>query len=325
MPDSTATPMMAPQRYASVSLAGSAFIYITFGAAYRVTDRLRIGATVTDVVSKVVARLVVSGCPGQTVCAPEDPDFDALTQDTQTDYIAPSGSIGLQYDVARSATLGLAVQAPSRVSATGTFAARLPRSAFFEGARVVGSESELSFTLPAAIRAGVELRPTPAWRIEAALDAELWSMHDEIDLSPHGVRIEDAPGVGTYVVGKLVIPRRYRTSYAPAIGAEWHGHQMMFGAGYSYETAAAPTGYVSVLTVDSGKHLLGIGGGYEAGGWQIGASLGIAILSDVQVSLAEARVTQLTPIRDQPGEVMVNAGSYRSRYLLAGLRFVRAL
>lgn len=27
-----------PQRYASVSLAGSAFIYITFGAAYRVTD-----------------------------------------------------------------------------------------------------------------------------------------------------------------------------------------------------------------------------------------------------------------------------------------------
>ena len=67
-----------PQRYASVSLVGSAFIYITFGAAYRVTDRLRIGAPVSDVVSKVVARLVVSGCPGQTVCAPEDPDFDAL-------------------------------------------------------------------------------------------------------------------------------------------------------------------------------------------------------------------------------------------------------
>ena len=39
----------------------------------------------------------------------------------------------------------------------------------------------------------------------------------------------------------------------------------MLGAGYSYETAAARTGYVSVLTVDSAKHLLGIGGGYEAG------------------------------------------------------------
>jgi long-chain fatty acid transport protein len=314
-----------PQRYASVSLAGSAFIYISFGAAYRVTERLRVGATVTDVVSKVVSRLVLSGCPGQTVCAPEDPDFDALAQDTQTDYFAPSGSIGLQYDVAGSATLGLAFQAPSRVSARGSFATRLPRSAFFEGARVVGSESELSFTLPAAIRAGVELRPAPGWRIEAAIDAELWSMHDEIDLSPHGVQIEGAPGVGTYVVGKVVIPRRYRTSYAPAIGAEWHGHQMMLGAGYSYETAAAPAGYVSVLTVDSAKHLLGVGGGYEAGGWQIGAALGIALLADVQVPLAEARVPQLTPIRDQPGPVMVNAGSYRSHYLLAGLRFTRAL
>lgn len=79
-----------PQRYASVSLAGSAFIYISLGAACRVTDRLRVGATVTDVVSKVVSRLVVSGCPGQTVCAPEDPDFDALAQDTQTDCIAPA-------------------------------------------------------------------------------------------------------------------------------------------------------------------------------------------------------------------------------------------
>jgi hypothetical protein len=41
----------SPQRYASVHLAGS-------------TDRSRIGATVTDVVSWVVARLVVSGVPG---------------------------------------------------------------------------------------------------------------------------------------------------------------------------------------------------------------------------------------------------------------------
>jgi hypothetical protein len=40
-----------PQRYASVSLASSAVIYISLGAAYRVTDRLRVGATVTDVVS----------------------------------------------------------------------------------------------------------------------------------------------------------------------------------------------------------------------------------------------------------------------------------
>jgi long-chain fatty acid transport protein len=313
-----------PQRYASVGLQGSAFVYVTLGAAYRVSDRLRIGATVMDVVSKVTSRLVMSGCPGQTVCAPEDPDFDALSQDTQTDYFSPSGSLGLQYDLARSATLGLAVQAPARVSATGSFATRLPKSAFFEGARVVGNEADLSFTLPATIRGGIELRPLPAWRIELALDAELWSMHDEIDLQPHNVRIENAAGVGTYSVGKLVIPRKYKTSYAPAIGVEWHGSKLMLGAGYSYETAAAPRGYVSVLTVDSAKHLVGVGGGYEADGWQIGASVGMALLADVDVPMADARIPQLTPIRDQPSAVMVNAGSYKSRYLMAGVRVARA-
>ncbi|HEY0992226.1 MAG TPA: outer membrane protein transport protein, partial [Kofleriaceae bacterium] len=311
------------QRYASVSLNGSAFVYVTFGAAYKVNDRLRVGATVMDVFSKVASRIVLSGCPGQTVCAPEDPEFDSLGQDNQTDYFAPSGSLGVQYDVTPSATIGLAVQAPSRVSATGTFKARLPSSAFFEGGRVVGDESELSFTLPAVVRAGIEVRPRPELRIELALDIELWSMHDDIHIAPHGVQIQGAPGVGTYVVGDLTIPRNYKTSFAPAIGAEWHGPNYMVGAGYSYETAAAPPGYVSVLTVDSSKHLIGIGGGYEASGWQIGASAGFVALSEVDVPLAEARVPQLTPIRDQPSAVMINAGSYKSRYIMAGLRFAR--
>jgi long-chain fatty acid transport protein len=313
-----------PQRYASVSLEGSAFVYITAGAAYQLTDRLRVGATVMDVYSKVVAQVVVSGCPGQTVCAPEDPDFDAFGQNTQTDYWSPSGSLGLQYDaVDGKATLGLAIQAPMKVSADGEFKTRLPSSAFFEGASVVGNSSSLSLTLPATIHGGIEVRPVPSVRVEAALDVELWSEQDEISIKPHDIEIQHAAGVGTYVVGDLTIPRHYKNSYAPAIGVEWHGPGMMLGAGYSYETAAAPKGYVSVLTMDSAKHLIGFGGGYELAGWQIGGAAGLVMLSDVNVSLAEAKVNQLTPIRDQPSTVPVNAGSYRSRYLLAGLRFAR--
>lgn len=313
------------QRYSSVSLDGSAFVYLTVGAAYKLSDQLRVGATLMDVVSKLSSRVVLSGCPGQTVCAPEDPDFDALAQVSQTDLVAPSGSVGVQYDAAPIATLGLAFQAPSRVSATGKFMSRLPSSAFFNGARIVGDEADLSFTLPAIIRAGIELHPISELRIEAALDTELWSMHDEIAITPHDIRIENAAGVGTYTVGNIVIPRKFKTSFAPAIGAEWHGPQFMLGAGYSYETAAASPGYVSVLTVDSAKHLIGIGGGYEAGGWQIGASAGVVLLTDVQVSLADGKVTQLTPLRDQPSNVVVNAGSYKSHYLIAGLRFARRL
>ena len=97
----------------------------------------------------------------------------------------------------------------------------------------------------------------------------------------------------------------------------------MLGAGYAYETAAAPPAYVSVLTVDAAKHLIGLGGGYEAGGWQIGAGAGAAVLADVDVPVASAKVLQLAPLRTTPRELAVNAGSYRSRYLVAGLRFAR--
>ena len=313
-----------PQRYDSVSLQGSAFVYITAGAAYKLTDHLRVGATVMDVYSKVVSQIVVSGCPGQTVCAPEDPDFDSFGQVTQTDYWSPSGALGLQYDALDGkATLGLAFQAPMKVSADGEFQARLPTSAFFEGASVVGTSSSLSLTLPATARGGIEIRPLPSLRVEAALDIELWSEQDEISIKPHGIEIQNAAGVGTYVVGDLTIPRHFKNSYAPSIGAEWHGHGFQVGAGYSYETSAVPQGYVSVLTVDAAKHLFGFGGGYELGGWQIGGAAGFALLDHVDVSLAQAKVDQLTPIRDQPSVVPVNAGSYKSHYLLAGLRFAR--
>jgi long-chain fatty acid transport protein len=313
------------QRYGSVSLAGSAFVYLTAGAAYKLSDQLRVGVTVQDVISRVASRVVLSACPGQTVCAPEDPDFDALAQVSQTDLVAPSGSVGVQYDAAPIATLGLGFQAPSRVSATGKFMARLPSSAFFNGARVVGDEADLSFTLPPVLRAGIELHPTFELRIEAALDIELWSMHDSIDITPHNIRIENAAGVGMYTVGSIAIPQRFKTSYAPSIGAEWRGAKLTLGAGYSYETAAAPPAYVSVLTVDSAKHLIGIGGGYEALGWQIGASAGLVLLDNVQVSLADGKVMQLTPLRDQPSDVVVNAGSYKSHYIIAGLRLTRRL
>jgi long-chain fatty acid transport protein len=210
-----------------------------------------------------------------------------------------------------------------KVSASGQFEARLPTSAFFEGASVVGTSSDLSLTLPATARGGVEIRPVPSVRVEAALDIELWSEQDEISIKPHGIEIQHAAGVGTYVVGDLTIPRHFKNSYAPSIGAEWHGHGFQLGAGYSYETSAVPKGYVSVLTVDAAKHLFGFGGGYELGGWQIGGSAGLVLLDNVSVSLAQAKVDQLTPIRDQPSAVPVNAGTYRSRYLVAGLRFAR--
>jgi long-chain fatty acid transport protein len=309
------------QRFASIDNAGSRFAVVTAGLAYRVSSRLRVGATLQNVVSQLATRVAVSGCPGTMTCAPEDRSFDAVLAIEQDDFVSPTGSVGVQYDALETLTLGLALQGPARVEATGRLAVELPSSPAFDQASVRGDRARLAFTLPAVVRAGVEWRPG-RWRIEAALTTELWSMHDEVVLEPIDVVVDDAPG-GPYALAAMTIPRAYRTSLAPAFAIEWHGPGVLLGAGYAYETAAAPASHVSVLAIDAGKHVIGLGGGYDADGWQIGVALGIAILERVDVGVDVARVPQLAPLAEGASERAVNAGRYDSRFLLAGLRFAR--
>ncbi len=317
-----------PERYTSASLAESLFLTIAVGAAYAITPHLRVGVTVQDQVSKLASRVTLTGCPGQTVCAPEDPEFDADTKITQTDLWSPSASAGLQWDVIPEVTLGLMGQLGAKVNGTGTLETRLPSSSFFDGASVSGNSVSLAMSLPPSVKAGVEWRPGN-FRIEAALDVEFWSVQKDITITPHGVTIVNQAGVGMYTIGETEIPRDYKNSFAPSIGGEYHFRNpfgpgaLQVGAGYSYETAAAPAAYVSTLTVDAAKHIFGLGGSYDSGAWQIGAAIGYVKLANVDVSLDDAKVMQLSPIRDQPAEVPVNAGAYQSHYVLAGMRFAR--
>ena len=309
------------QRYAAVGLDGSRYVVVTAGVGYRVSDQLRVGAALSNFVTFTRLAIVASGCPQAMSCAPEEPGFDLGLSLEQTDAISPSGSVGVQYDATPALTLGLALDTPRTIAATGKLTLDLPGALPFEDATVSGDRASLEVTYPAAIRAGVEWRPIKALRIEAALDVELWSMHDEITLTPDGIVIDNVGGA-SFTLQPMTIPRDYKTTFAPALGVEWHGPKVMVGAGYSYETAAAPTKTVSVLAIDSAKHLIGIGGGYEDGGWQIGAAAGLVALAGVNVSLAGAGVPQLSPLGN-PDVTNVNAGSYRSRYLMAGLRFAR--
>lgn len=311
------------QRYASVGLDGSRYVVITAGVGYKVSDRLRVGATLSNFVTSTKLAIVASGCPSTMTCAPEEPGFDMGLDLEQTDALSPSGSVGVQYDAAPSLTLGLAIDTPRTIAATGKLTIDLPGALPFEDATVSGDRAKLELTYPAAIRAGVEWRPVKSLRIEAALDVELWSMHDEVTLTPDAITIDNVGGASsTITLAPMHIPRDYQTTFAPALGIEWHGPKVMVGAGYSYETAAAPARTVSVLAVDSAKHLIGIGGGYEDAGWQIGAAAGFVALEGVDVPLAGAGVPQLAPLGN-PDVTNVNAGSYRSRYLMAGLRFAR--
>lgn len=316
-------PADGAQRYASVSLPEATYVVVTFGAAYRVGESLRVGATVQNVVSSLRHEIVVSMCPGTASCAPDDRTFDSAMSLEQTDYVSPTGSIGAQLDVARSVTLGLVLQGPARVAGTGTLSFSLPSATMFEGARVVGDQASVGFTLPPAVRAGAELRPARGLRVEAVAGAELWSMHDELSIAPDRMRVENVAGINAYDVHAMRISRDHHTAFSGALGIEYRRAGVMLGAGIGRETSAAPARTVSVTNLDAGKTYVGIGGGYADDGWQIGAAVGFVAVDDVDVPLAAARVVQLQPLREAPASVIVNAGRYESSYLLAGLRAAR--
>jgi long-subunit fatty acid transport protein len=296
-------------------------VLVSIGVAYRVSDRLRVGATLQNQFTKLAWSVVMSGCPPMEACAPEDRTFDMPVDIEQTDYLSPSGTLGVQFDASSIATLGLAIQGPRRVSATGSLAAKLPTNLIFENARVTGDAVSVAYWLPPALRAGVEVRPLPRLRIEAAIDVELWSMHDEITIEPDGITIENAIG-GPFTFVPMRVARDFKTSFAPALGVEYHGSRFMIGGGLAYETAAAPASTTSALTVDAAKVLLAIGGGYSEDGWQIGGAIAYATAGEIDVPIGDAKVEQLGALRDDV-TAPVNAGSYATSYVVAGLRFAR--
>jgi long-chain fatty acid transport protein len=314
-----------PQRYSLIDLSKTLLVTVSVGIGWKLSDTIRVGATVQNWVSSLAQTMVVSGCPGETVCAPEDPEFDALVQVDQNDFFNPSGSLGAQIDAHEKVTFGATLQAPVHMKGGATLRTRLPSSGFYEGATVSGSSADVDYWLPAVVRAGVEVRPTPQWRIEVAGDVELWSMHEDMTITPDGMSIEDAPGVGTYELGPMTVPRHYENTYAASIGFEGQPAKntpLRILAGYTYETAAAPDAYLSVLTFDGAKHLATGGLGYSFGRYTVDAVFAYAKVEDRTVTPDEGLSPQLNPVRDPndpPLATYVNWGDYTSSWLVAGL------
>lgn len=320
-------PETGAQKYSLIDLSESLLVIAEAAVGYQLTDTIRVGAGIQNLIFRMASTLVFSGCPGQTICAPEDPELDAVAKIEMLDAFNPSGVVGAQIDLSKKVRIGAAFQLPFLVKGRGKFATRLPSSGFYDGATVVGDRADVEFTLPPILRAGVELRPTSHWRAELAASIEFWSVHEDFSITPRDVRIEGAPGVGAYELGPLAVPRNYDNSFSINLGVEGQplaDLPLTVLAGYGYETAAAPDAYLTVLTVDGAKHLLAGGIGYGHGTWRLNATLGYVDVETREVTPEEGLSPQLQPVRDNPDDpapprVYVNWGTYTSSWLIAGL------
>lgn len=306
-----------PQRYSLVSLGGTALAVAELAVAFRITPQLYIGAGFQNMFFSISNKTTLSSCT-QLNCAPEDPRFDSPTQTKASSMFTPSGNVGALY-VHRLFRIGLSLQLPYFIRASGTVASQLPSDPQFTGATVCNSNStncdpsgnwiDVNMNLPLVLRAGVEARPTNRVRVELGFDYEAWSMQDQIRFIPHGVYIDHVIGVGRYVLKPMMLDRSMKDTYSVHIGGEVDviPHLLTARAGYLFESSAVPDETLSVITPDGNKHLLALGGGVHFGRFRVDAAYAHVFQGDRTVTTS--RSLQLNPI--QPAlAVPVGNGKY---------------
>jgi long-chain fatty acid transport protein len=287
-------PENGPQRYSLVSLRGTLILVAELAAAFRVHDKLWVGAGFQTMYLKFRSLNVLGTCT-QVNCAPEDPHFDSLTQTNVTSGFTPSGVLGATL-VLEKVRVGLALQLPFWIRADGSVRTRLPTDPMFANAMVVGDAASFAMDLPLNLRLGVEWRPLPRLRVELGIDYEDWAMQDKLVTTPHGVAIVGVPGVGTYTLSPVTLTRNLRDSVAVHIGAEgWVlPRRLVLRAGYLFESSATPDQTMSVLTGDGLKNMLTFGLGVQIG--PVRLDLGYAHVFTLDRDVSGSRSYQLNPI-----------------------------
>jgi long-chain fatty acid transport protein len=319
----------SPSRYSLITLEGSALAIAGGWVAWAPSDEWRFGLGLQVLVGRFAATTMFTACvPDRFFCAPEQPEWDSLTQLDVGPIVAPSGNIGAQWLPHPQWRVGVAFQAPTVIRAPGKIRVRLPSTAVFERAEIDGQDASIAFELPPSLRWGVQWEPVEELAVEVDGSWEGWSIHDEISVDPEGVAIRNLPGFPnpTYVPTQN-IPRNFRDSLSFRMGGEYgvpiDSVVLRFRGGLSYESSAIPPAYLSVLTVDVNKLTTSLGLGIEVDNWRFDMTYAHIFGFQVDVPPEEARSPALVPIAANiPEPHVVNGGTYDARANVVGIGLV---
>lgn len=323
----------APSRYSLVSLEGSALAVPGVYFAYKPTESFRVGLGLQALVGTFNSTLVFSASPAdRLISAPEDPQYDSLSQLAVRPILAPSANFGMIGALDKRVRVGVSAQLPFWVNAPAKVNVRLPTASPFDRARQEGNDAHVAFRLPPVVRAGVEYRADMSdesrLRLEAAYVREFWSLHDSIDVRPDDVRLYDVTGFPSPMgVAPISLPRNFQDSNSFRVGGEYSLKNLIsdywfdLRAGISYETSAVPPEWVSPLTYDANKLIGSVGAGVHLGErWRMDGVAALVLLDGTDVDPAAAKVPRVNPVRGNPTNTeAINGGSYSARALILGV------
>lgn len=323
----------AASRYSLVSLEGSALAVAGGYFAYKPVEQFRVGGGLQALVGNFNSTVVFSASPAdRLISAPEDPQYDAFSQLKVGPIIAPSANFGMIAVPTENIRIGASAQLPFWINAPAEVNVRLPTAAPFDHARQEGNKANVRFRLPPVLRGGVEYRTNISdesrIRIEVAYVREFWSLHDSIDIRSENIRLYDVTGFPSPLgVAPISLPRNFQDSNSFRLGTEYSLKNLVrdywvdLRAGVSYDTSAIPPTWVSPLTYDANKVIVGGGGSLHIGDhWRVDAVGSLVFLGGTTVDPAEAEVPRVNPVRGNPTKTEpINGGDYSARALVLGV------
>lgn len=317
----------APQRYSLISLDGSALAIVGGWAAFAPSKKWRIGLGLEVMTGTFQSSVNFGACvPDKFFCAPEQREWDVLSQIKVGPIVAPSGNGGVTFIPSPKLRVGASVQLPFYVRAGGKIATRMPSTPVFDKASQVGDQVDVAFDLPWQLRAGVEVRPTDDLRLELGVGYDGWHMHDAITVHPKGVALQDVAGFPkSYIVPDVSVRRNFQDSWSIRLGGEygldalkerWH-----LRGGLSYESSAVPADSLTVLTIDGPKVTLGLGAGVQIGKLRVDLTYAHVFLVPTDVDPATAQIQQQNPVLANPPKHpdIINGGRYAASANIVGL------
>lgn len=265
--------------------------------------------------------------------APEDVNFDLPLL---LDFVSPfqlNWQVGASYDFLPGWTIGASFRVARHFTADGTLSAQLPRQLVDDegvgtfGTTLTGNRASFELSTASIARLGVQYAKPEHFRVEAAVVAEFWSVHDEVVIRPQGVRLEtEFAGIEPADFPTFRVPRQWKDTFSLRLGGEYRviPELLDLRGGYFYEPPAVPADRLEPALVDLHKHGVSIGLRTMLGGFDLSAGLVWVALQGTSVRNSQVELT--TPLEVGEGELgtdefntVIGNGRYSAHYLIGTL------
>ncbi len=292
----------APQRYALVE-ANTLLAYPGISVAYRVHERISVGASLQYVFSDLYFQQYLTAAPELG-----DPRLDAKVEVKMKGRPGVTGVLGVMATVTDTLQVGASVRPPVPVAADGQLVITLG-DLLKDTAKVNGDRASLFLSMPLEIKLGAHWKPLPALSVNVDLVYEGWDSFSDLVIQPNG--ITQQVGNGTPVpLETLRIPKKWRSTLGARAGV---GYTLPFGlqvrAGALFEQQASENKYFNIDFPNPQR--LFVTGGVEYPVGPVSLLLTGAYSPTVSLAVTDSAVAQVTNNPAVPGQVVGN-GVYTS-------------